>query len=92
VNQQETAFSYGLMAVTYILAEDALRDRFLALSGLSPDEIRASLQKPDFLASALEFLISHEPDLIACAESINESPKDIVAAWRNLGGGAGQEW
>ena len=85
-------FSYALNAVSFILAEDALRDRFLALSGLAPDEIRARIQEPDFLASVLEFLISHEPDLIDFSETINERPETIVAAWRHLGGGAGQEW
>ena len=92
MKQYETALSFGLQAVTYILTEDALRERFLTLSGLSSGEIRTRIEKPDFLASALEFLINHDPDLIAFAESLNESPKTVVAAWRSLGGGVGQEW
>lgn len=90
--QQEVAFSHALKAITFILADDVLRDRFLALSGLSPEEIRASIQRPDFLASVLEFLIGHEPDLLAFAEATEEKPTNIVAAWRQLGGGEGQEW
>ncbi len=88
----DNAFSLAFKAVGFILEDDTLRDRFLALSGLSPDEIRASLQQPNFLASVLEFLISHEPDLIAFAEKSSEDPQTIVAVWRSLGGGAGQEW
>ena len=90
--QPDIAVSHALCAVSFILSEDALRDRFMALSGLSPDEIRENLQASGFLACVLEFLISHEPDLIAFAENAQIKPADIVTAWRSLGGGKGQEW
>jgi len=92
VLHQESAISLAFKAITFIVADDTLRDRFLALSGLSPDEIRANLPETTFQASILEFLVSHEPDLIAFAKDINETPEQIVKAWRTLGGGVGQEW
>lgn len=79
-------------ATGFVVSEDSLRDRFLTLSGLSPDEIRSNLTSTDFQASILEFLISHEPDLISCAEALTEKPETLVQAWRALGGGVGQEW
>jgi len=88
----ETAISLALSAVAYFLGDDALRDRFLALSGFTPDELRANLQSQDFLTSALEFLVMHEPDLIDCAAELKVQPENLVAAWRALGGGVGQEW
>lgn len=89
---QEAAVSTALAAVTFIMAEDTLRDRFIALTGMTPDDLRANIQETEFLASTLEFLVGHEPDLLAFAENIDESPESIVHAWRTLGGGVGQEW
>ena len=89
---RESAVSLALSAVAYILGDDTLRERFVALSGLTPDELRVNLQSQDFLMSALEFLVMHEPDLINCATALDEDPKNLVTAWRSLGGGVGQEW
>lgn len=82
----------ALNALGHIMSEDVLRDRFVALTGLSPETLRATIEQPATLASILEFLISHEPDLIAAAEAQNEKPEKLIKAWRDLGGGAGQEW
>lgn len=86
------ASEIAFKAIGFIVSDDTLRDRFLALSGLSPDDIRTNLADADFQASILEFLISNEPDLILFAEEANEKPENIVTAWRSLGGGVGQEW
>lgn len=88
----ETAYSYAFAAIGHIMQKDDLRDRFMALSGLSPDNIKENIEDPAFLASILEFFINHEPDLIALAEDQNVAPETIVKAWRSLGGGVGQEW
>lgn len=90
--QQEIAISIALGAISYIVSQGQLRERFLALSGLAPEDIRTNIQEIDFLSSTLEFLISHEPDLLACAEHMEEKPENLISAWRALGGGAGQEW
>ncbi len=82
----------ALKALGYIVSDDVLRDRFVALTGLDSDTLRESLDQPGTFASILEFLVSHEPDLIAAAEAQDISPDMIVKAWRALGGGAGQEF
>ncbi|WP_374764981.1 DUF3572 domain-containing protein [Yunchengibacter salinarum] len=88
----EQAEALALEAVGFIFAEDMLKDRFLDLSGLDAAAIRAQVQDRDFLASVLEFLVNFEPDLIAFSAHAGQSPGHVVAAWRRLGGGAGQEW
>ena len=45
------ASEIAFKAIGFIVNDDTLRDRFLALSGLSPDEIRANLADTDFQAS-----------------------------------------
>ena len=82
----------ALKALGYIVSEDALRDRFVALTGLDSDTLRESLDQLGTLASILEFLVSHEPDLIAAAAAQDVSPDTLVKAWRALGGGAGQDF
>lgn len=88
----DTAQAIALQAVAFIFSEDSLRDRFLALSGTGVDDIRARIQDRDFLASLLEFLMGHEPDLVAFANSAGERPEIVAQAWRTLGGGEGQDW
>ncbi|TNE63290.1 MAG: DUF3572 family protein [Alphaproteobacteria bacterium] len=88
----EHAQSVALSAVAFILSEDALRDRFLGLTGLDGAELRNRLSDKDFLASVLEFILGHEPDVLAFAAHAGEKPEAVQAAWRTLGGGVGQEW
>ncbi len=90
--QIDTAKLTAIGAITFLFGNDELRDRFLSLSGLSPDDIRNNIEKVDFLESVLDFFIQFEPDLIALAEHQNIPPEDIILAWRALGGGKGQEW
>ena len=86
------SMAVGLQAVSYVISEDTLRDRFMAVSGVDSESIRERLSEPDFLVSVLDFLIQHEPDLIDFAESSKLPPEQVVGAWRSLGGGIGQEW
>lgn len=54
--------------------------RFLELTGLDPDSLRAGLGDPAILASPLEFLANHEPDLMRAAEALAVTPEELVAA------------
>ena len=54
--------------------------RFLDLTGLVPDALRAGLSDPAILAAPLEFLANHEPDLIRAAEALAVTPEELVAA------------
>ena len=54
--------------------------RYLDLTGLDPDTLRTGLGDPAILASAIEFLTNHEPDLIRAAEALAVTPEELVAA------------
>ena len=88
----DTAQAIALKATAFIFAEEPLRDRFLALTGIDADEIRNRISDRDFLASLLEFLMGHDPDLISFASAADIKPETIKMAWRALGGGEGHEW
>ncbi|WP_367124051.1 DUF3572 family protein [Novosphingobium sp. 28-62-57] len=59
-------------------------ERFLGLTGLSPDELRAGLGDPAILGAVLEFLANHEADLVNAAFALDISPEAIIAARKEL--------
>ncbi len=63
-----------------MLADGDRAQRFLALTGLTPDDLRASLDDPATLAGVLEFLCAYEPDLLAAAEALGVEPQAIAEA------------
>ena len=74
----------ALAALGWTLAEEARATRLLALTGLTPEELRARLGERDLLAAVLAFLEAHEPDLLGCAEALGVAPTALVAARREL--------
>jgi len=74
----------ALAALGWALAEPARAQRLLALTGLTPEDLRDRLGEPSLLAAVLGFLEAHEPDLIACAEAIGSPPAGLVDARRRL--------
>jgi hypothetical protein len=74
----------ALRALAATLAEPRRAERFLALTGLDADELRTRLGDPGLLAAVLDFLESHEPDLIAVAGDMDVEPATLVAARAEL--------
>lgn len=74
----------ALAALGWTLADGARAGRLLALTGLSPDDLRAGLGQPATLAAVLHFLEGHEPDLLACAEALGVTAPALIAARRRL--------
>ena len=63
------------------LAEDSSRlSRFLALSGLGRENLRAAAEDPGFLAAVLDHLASDEATLVAFAAKSGHEPAAIVRA------------
>lgn len=68
-----------------MLGEDSRAERFLSLTGLSPEELRASLGEPGTLAAVIDFLCAHEPDLLGAADALGVSPQVLAATREGLG-------
>lgn len=67
------------------MLDDAERaDRYLELTGLDADSLRAGLEDPRVLVSALDFLANHEPDLLRAAEALAVTPEELVLARKEL--------
>jgi hypothetical protein len=70
----------ALNALAVSLGDDARAARLLALTGLTPDDLRHRAAEPDVLVAVLRFLEDHEPDLIAVAAALELKPQELVAA------------
>lgn len=66
-----------LLALAHIIGDDLLRDRFLALTGLTGDHLRARASAPETLAAVRAFLEGHEPDLLAVAAALGVEPSAL---------------
>ncbi|NIJ07940.1 hypothetical protein FHS31_001550 [Sphingomonas vulcanisoli] len=82
--QSADAFTIALGALGWAVSEPARADRLLALTGLTPDDLRARATDPALLAAVIGYLEGYEPDLIACADALGVAPADLVAAGRGL--------
>lgn len=78
------AATLALSALGWILEDVERAHRYLDLTGLDPDALRSGLGDTAVLASCLEFLASHEPDLIRAAEALAITPEELVAARQDL--------
>jgi hypothetical protein len=72
----------ALQALAAIIADEPLRERFLALTGFDPATIRARAAEPDMADAVCEFLAGHEPDLIRVAGQIGVTPDHLLGMVR----------
>ena len=74
----------ALAVLGWILSDPPRAERFLDLTGLTPDILREQIGEQSILAAVLEFLINHEPDLVAAADGLQISPQAILVAHNQL--------
>jgi hypothetical protein len=77
------AEAIGIAGLSYLAADPERIGRFLAITGLGPENIRSAAGDPSFLPALLDYLLANEKDLLAFAEEMNLDPGSIIAA-RNL--------
>jgi hypothetical protein len=80
----EAAATLALGALGWLLADPERARRFLDITGITPDSLRARANTPAFLAAVIAYLENHEPDLIACAETLQAAPEELTRARRVL--------
>lgn len=87
---REAAEAVAIQGLTFIAEEPERLGRFLALSGIGPESLRAAAAEPGFLAGVLDHILADEQMLIVFAERIELDPAHVRAA-RELLGGPGWE-
>ncbi|MBP5857330.1 DUF3572 domain-containing protein [Marivibrio halodurans] len=86
---RDTAETIALQAMRFVAEDEDRLGRFLALSGIGPGELRERLGDPTFQMGLLDFLLNHEPDLLAFAEHAEIDPTQPAWARRTLARAAG---
>jgi len=82
--QTNEAEAIALAALGWILEDASRASRLLALTGLTPEMLRARIGDPALLAAALRFLEGHEPDLVGCANDLGVAPLRLIESRRRL--------
>ena len=78
------AEALALQALAATLTDERRARRFLDLTGLDADELRARAGERSLLAAVLAFLEAHEPDLVAVAQAIGTKPEKLIVARSEL--------
>jgi hypothetical protein len=83
---REQAQDIAIGALGFLAADPERLGRFLAITGLGPENLRAAASEPGFLGQVLGHLAEDESLLLAFAANAGESPDRVAAAHRLLGG------
>ncbi|MDI9634421.1 DUF3572 domain-containing protein [Geitlerinema splendidum] len=84
---KEKAEIIALQALSFIVRDDDLLERFLTNSGLTPDELKERVREPDFLGGILDEILCDDKDLLNFCNLSSLSPETIILARRALPGG-----
>ena len=84
--QQDAATALAISALSFIASEPERLGRFLALTGIGPEAIRAAARQPGFLLGVLEHLTSDEALLIEFANENDVDPEHVAIAREVLAG------
>lgn len=87
--QANTPESLAIEALTFLVQNPERLDRFLALSGVCPADIRRQAGEPGFLGAILDHFMADERLLLEFAAESQRDPAEVGAARRHL---AGPEW
>ncbi len=84
------AEAIAIQGLAFLAAEPDRLGRFLAVTGLGPENLRSAAQEPGFLASVLDYVAGSEATLIELADAIGASPEVIARAHAALNAANGQ--
>lgn len=79
----------AIAVLAWIANEPDLLGRFFALTGTDPSTLRSSAADPGFLAGVLDFVMDHEPTLMAFCAATDTKPETVVRAHAVLAGPRG---
>ena len=76
----------ALAALAATLTDERRARRFLDMTGIGTDELRARADDPALLSAVIRFLENYEPDLLSVSEEIGVEAGALVAARQALDG------
>jgi len=85
---RETAESVGVAALSFLAGDSERFSRFVSLTGIGPEKIRAAAAEPGFLAGVLDHVTADESLLRAFSAERGFDPLEVVDARSVLTGSA----
>jgi Protein of unknown function (DUF3572) len=82
--RQDAAASLAISALGYVAGDPEHLERFLALTGISPGDIRTAAGAPGFLAGVLDYVAGDEALLCAVAAHAGVAPEQLDQARQAL--------
>lgn len=76
----------AIAALGFLAADESRLERFLALSGLGPHNLRRAAADAGFLTAVLDYLVADEGLLVAFAAEQGLEPAIVARARETLGG------
>ncbi|WP_142850043.1 DUF3572 domain-containing protein [Telmatospirillum sp. J64-1] len=89
--RSEQAEAIALHALAYILSDEDLLTRFLALTGCDGDSLRRNASDPAFLGAVLDFVLEDDRHVVAVAQAAEINPEMVIVA-RSALPGAANSW
>jgi hypothetical protein len=84
---RQAAEMLAIQALAFIAEQPEQLARFVDMTGIAPEQMRAAAGEPGFLAGVLEHMLGDESLLVAFADSAGIDPADIGHARSALGRG-----
>ncbi|WP_062120736.1 DUF3572 domain-containing protein [Aureimonas sp. AU40] len=88
IGSGKDAETIGIDALTFLAGDNERLNRFLDLSGLSIEQLRLEATKPAFFVGLLDFILAHEPTLMAFAGAAGLDPAEVGLARKRLANGS----
>jgi hypothetical protein len=78
--RQHAAEQLAIAALGFIAGEPERLERFLTLTGIALDSIRAAAREPNFLLGVLDYVAGDEALLLAFAQHAEIEPEEVAGA------------
>ena len=85
-SRRDTAELLAIQALGFIAEDPARLARFLDMTGIAGEDIRAAARSPGFLAGVLAHMLGEESLLVAFAQDAGIDPAEVARAYTALGG------
>ena len=85
---REEAEAIAVSALGHVAGDGELLQRFIGITGIEPGQIRRAAAEPGFLAGVLQFVLAHEPTLLAFSEQSGIPAASVACAKHALPHGA----
>jgi hypothetical protein len=90
--RREDAESIAISALSHIAGDEERLQRFLAVTGLDPANLRSEAANLGFMSGILDYVCSDEALLIGFAAEHRLPPERVAMAQQLLAGPSGGDW